>query len=60
MDFNEILNAISQYGFPVIACIVMWKQNGAMQKTLTEFATTLTKISERLEELARKIEDLKK
>ena len=34
---QEIQELISNVGFPIVACIFMYKQNAELQKSLSEF-----------------------
>lgn len=49
---NEIIGAVGSVGFPILACIYMWKQNvktmGFYQKTLTQQTQLIESIDKRL------------
>lgn len=49
MEINEILTLITNAGFPIACCVVMFKQNGEMQKTLNEMTLSLQKLTDRIE-----------
>ena len=38
---QEIEELITNVGFPIVACIFMYKQNLDLQKSLSELSTTL-------------------
>lgn len=44
MTYNEIQNLIGALGFPITCCIVMFIQNGKLQKTLADLTVTLEKM----------------
>lgn len=48
MDLNTISSLIGSMGFPIFACIILFKQNGEMSKALMELTTTLKAIDTRL------------
>ena len=43
MDLAQIGQFISQYGFPIVCCIVMFRQNSELTKSLQEQNDKLTK-----------------
>lgn len=49
---NEIISAVGSVGFPILACVYMWKQNvktmGFYQKTLAQQTTLIESIDKRL------------
>ena len=51
---EEIANLISNVGFPVVACVFMYKQQIKLQETITELSGTLKTIDARIENLERK------
>ena len=51
---EEIANLISNVGFPVVACVFMYKQQIKLQETITELSSTLKTIDARIENLERK------
>lgn len=46
---NEISTLISNVGFPIVACIFMYKQQVKLQETITELTATLKGIDARLD-----------
>ena len=47
-EFQEL---ISNVGFPIVACIFMYKQNLELQKSLSELSTTLKAIDTRIDSI---------
>ena len=39
---NEILRLITNYGFPVVMCLLVWKQNAEQDKKFTELVKSTT------------------
>lgn len=54
MDINAITQLITSVGFPIVACYVLFKQNGELTNTITKLSVTLETINERI----GKIEDV--
>lgn len=54
---QEIATLISTVGFPIACCVVMFMQNGQLQKTLNEIATTMALLTERIKNIETKMED---
>jgi uncharacterized protein YoxC len=50
---NEIAELISNVGFPIMACIFMYKQQLELNKTISELSNTLKGIDARLDTLER-------
>jgi len=50
---NEIAGIISNVGFPIVACIFMYKQQIELNKTITELSNTLKGIDARLDNLEK-------
>lgn len=46
---NDISTFISNVGFPILACLFMYKQQQELNKTITELSTTLKGIDTRLD-----------
>ena len=46
---QEIQELISNVGFPIVACIFMYKQNLNLQKSLSELSSTLKGIDARID-----------
>ena len=53
MDVENITQLITTVGFPIVCCIVMFKQNNSLQNTLTEISKTLTSMNERISQLEK-------
>lgn len=53
MDVNEIISMISSVGFPIIACVFMWR---FISTTLKEFTNTMVQNTSVLTKLAEKID----
>lgn len=51
---NEITTLISSVGFPIVACIFMYKQQMDLNKTISDLSTTLKGIDTRIEYLESK------
>ena len=54
---QQIQELISNVGFPIVACIFMYKQNLNLQKSLSELSSTLKGIDARIDSIEN---DLKK
>lgn len=50
---QEISQIISNVGFPIVACIFMYKQQIELNKTITELSNTLKGIDTRLDMLEK-------
>jgi len=50
---NEIAELISNIGFPIVACIFMYRQQLELNKTITELSQTLKGIDARLDNLEK-------
>ena len=56
MDYVEIIvKLISNLGFPIVCCIVLFIQNNNFSKALNELSTTLQLMNERLEDIEQKV-----
>lgn len=55
MEYAELINLISSVGFPIFACIFLFKQNNELNKTLGELSTTLSGINQRLDNIENKV-----
>ena len=51
MDANTLTQLISNVGFPIAACCIMFYQNGQLQKTLQELSNTLQIMNERVNDM---------
>ena len=50
---QEITQIISNVGFPIVACVFMYKQQIELNKTINELSNTLKGIDTRLNMLER-------
>lgn len=50
---EEMTQIISNVGFPIVACIFMYKQQLELNKTITELSNTLKGIDTRLDMLEK-------
>ena len=50
---EQITQLISNVGFPIVACIFMYKQQLELNKTITELSNTLKGIDTRLDMLEK-------
>ena len=55
---QEIQELISNVGFPIVACIFMYKQNLELQKSLSELSTTLKAIDTRIDSIENDLKDM--
>lgn len=51
---ESLTQLISNVGFPIIACIIMFQQQKELNKVITELSITLKTIDNRIEELENK------
>lgn len=51
---NDLSNLVSNVGFPIVACVFMYKQQVKLQETITDLTSTLKGIDTRLNQLERK------
>ena len=56
---QEIQELISNVGFPIVACVFMYKQNLELQKSLSELSTTLKAIDARIDSIESDIKEVK-
>lgn len=60
MDAMEvIINMIGSVGFPIVACLYMFKLFNDLQKTLAELNVSLTVMNERISQIETKLDDNK-
>ena len=60
MDAMEvIINMIGSVGFPIVACLYMFKLFNDLQKTLAELNVSLTVMNERISQIETKLDDKK-
>lgn len=50
---GEIGQMISNVGFPIVACMFMYKQQIELNKTITELSSTLKSIDTRMSNLEK-------
>lgn len=50
---ENITTLVSNVGFPIVACVFMYKQQLGLNKTISELSTTLKGIDTRLDNLER-------
>ena len=55
-EFQEL---ITNVGFPIVACIFMYKQNLELQKSLSELSSTLKAISTRIDSIENDLKEVK-
>lgn len=48
---SDIVQIISSVGFPIVACLFMFKQNNDLQKTLNEISQTMILMNERIKNI---------
>ena len=51
MDVDAIIKIISNLGFPIFCCCMLFYQNNSLQKTLKELSETLTLMGDRLQDI---------
>ena len=54
---QEIQELISNVGFPIVACIFMYKQNLDLQKSLSELSSTLKAIDARIDGIENELKE---
>lgn len=57
MEIENLVSIISSVGFPIFACIIMFKQNGDLQKTLNDISVTMALLTERIKDVENKVKD---
>ena len=55
----EIQELISNVGFPIVACIFMYKQKLDLQKSLSELSTTIKAIDTRIDSIENDLKEVK-
>ena len=55
---SEIVQIISSVGFPIVACLFMFKQNNDLQKTLNEISQTMILMNERIKNIEDSFEEV--
>ena len=56
---QEIEELITNVGFPIVACIFMYKQNLNLQKSLSELSSTLKGIDARIDSIENDLKEVK-
>lgn len=57
MEIESIVSIISSVGFPIFACIIMFKQNNDLQKTLNDISVTMALLTERIKDVENKMKE---
>ena len=55
MDFNDLMQAVSTVGFPIVACGVLFYQNSKLTQTISDLKNTLTENTTMLKILVDKM-----
>ena len=55
---SDIVQVISSVGFPIVACLFMFKQNNDLQKTLNEISQTMLLMNERIKNIEDSFEEV--
>lgn len=55
MDFEQIITLISNLGFPIACCVVLFVQNNKLTNTLNEISRTMSTMSDRLDDIEAKM-----
>lgn len=58
-SMEVIINMIGSVGFPIVACLYMFKLFNDLQKTLAELNVSLTVMNERISQIETKLDDNK-
>lgn len=56
---SDIVQIISSVGFPIVACLFMFKQNNDLQKTLNDISQTMVLMNERIKSIEDSFEEVK-
>jgi len=59
MGVNEVMQAISTVGFPIVACVFLFKQNTKLSETIGDLKSTLTENTTLLKIMINKLDDKK-
>lgn len=57
MDFEMIISMIGSVGFPIVACVYMFKLFNDLQKTLADLNVSLSIMNERISEIEDKLDN---
>ena len=52
---EEVTQLISNVGFPIVACVFMYKQQLELQKTIMDLTSTLKSIDTRIQNLEKEV-----
>lgn len=52
---NEFVTLISNVGFPIAACVVLFIQQGKLSNTLSDLSNTLAVMNQRLDDIEKKV-----
>lgn len=55
MELDNIITLISNLGFPIACCVVLFIQNNKLTNTLNEISRTMGIMSERLDDIEAKM-----
>lgn len=55
MDLSTVKEFINGVGFPIAACVILFFQNGKLQKTLTDISVTMQSLTERITNMEDRI-----
>lgn len=55
MDIEMVFSLIGSVGFPIVACVALFKLFNDMQKTLADLNTSLMIMNERISEIENKM-----
>lgn len=58
-SMEVIINMIGSVGFPIVACLYMFKLFNDLQKTLADLNVSLTLMNERISQIETKLDDKK-
>lgn len=59
MDLNPILQAVSSVGFPIVACIFLFKQNNKLAETIGDLRATMVENTTMLKIMINKMDEKK-
>lgn len=55
MDFDSITALITTVGFPIFCCIIMFKQNSELQKTLVDISLTMQSLVTKIDQIEKEL-----
>ena len=59
MDYTELVNLIGSLGFPIVCCIVLFRQNNKLTDTLHAIQLNLQSLATGFSQLNNKIDERK-